>query len=450
MTAGALERSRERSAALPVLPADGTVVVVGGSLAGLRAAQELRRAGHAGRLVLVGEESHHPYDRPPLSKQVLAGTWEPERTSLADPAALDDLSIEARFGRRAIALDAEACRVELDDGTVLVADGVVVATGARPRRLPGTEGLEGVTVLRTLEDSIGLRRRIEACGPGCRVIVVGAGFIGSEVASTCAAAGCSVTVLEALATPLAGALGPEVGAACGRLHERGGVELRTGVGVRSVHAAGSGSEPEGSGIAAGPGSPDVAELTVELSDGSTMSADVVVVGIGVVPAVDWLDGSGLTIDNGVVTDTALFAADRVVAAGDVARWSWHRLGLTAERGELTRIEHWEAASQMGSAAARALLAGRGTAPAFTPVPYFWSDQYGLRLQMLGHAGPDDEIAVVDGALDAEDGKFVALYGRDGRLTAALGVSRPRKLMAFRPLLEAGARWSEALELAQQL
>lgn len=425
----------ERDRGSGPLPVDGTVVVVGASLAGLRAAQELRRGGHTGRLVLIGEEPHPPYDRPPLSKQVLAGTWEPERTTLADSAALSELSIEPHLGRRAIALDPGSCRVELDDGTIFSADRVVVATGARPKHLPGTEGIDRVTVLRTLEDAIGLRERIEKSGPGCRVIVVGAGFIGSEVASTCASAGCSVTVLEALPTPLARALGEEVGRACGRLHERGGVELRTGIGVSSVRP----TTRTGRG-----------DLTVELTDDSSLPGDLVVVGIGVAPAVDWLAGSGLTVDDGVVTDTALFAADRVVAAGDVARWAWHRPGITQASGELTRLEHWEAASQMGSAAARALLVGRGVAPPFSPVPYFWSDQYGLRLQMLGHPGDGDEIAVVDGTLDADDGKFVALYGRNGRLTAAVAVSRPRKLMAFRPLLEAGGSWSEALDLARQL
>jgi NADPH-dependent 2,4-dienoyl-CoA reductase/sulfur reductase-like enzyme len=172
---------------------------------------------------------------------------------------------------------------------------------------------------------------------------------------------------------------------------------------------------------------------------------VVVVGIGVVPNVEWLEGSGLTIDNGVVCDAALFAADGVVAAGDLARWAWRHHG----EEQLVRIEHWEVTSQMGEAAARSLLAGRGVAPDFDPVPYFWSDQYGLRIQMLGRPDPADEVAVVDGALDSEDGKFVVAYGRAGRLTAVLAISRPRQLMAFRPLLVAGASWEDALALLPQ-
>lgn len=417
------------------LATDGTAVVAGGSLAGLRAVQGLREGGFTGRLVLVGDEMHYPYDRPPLSKQVLAGTWPPERVVLADYHALHGLGVEVHVGCRAVSLDAEARRVELDDGTSVEADGVVVATGARSRHLPGTEGMDGVTVLRTLDDCAALRERVTASGDGCRVVVVGAGFIGSEVASTCVGLGCRVTVVEALATPLAPALGELVGAACGALHSRHGVELRTGVGVVSVHPPGtddpSAVDPE-SGSAG----------RVELTDGTSLPADVVVVGIGVVPAVDWLEGSGLTVDDGVVCDAALFAAGGVVAAGDLARWAWRHHG----EDESVRIEHWEVASQMGGAAARSLLAGRRAAPGFDPVPYFWSDQYGLRIQMLGHPAPTDDVEVVDGSLDAEDGKFVAVYGRAGRLTAALAVSRPRRLMSFRPLLVAGATFQEALAL----
>ncbi len=433
------------------LATDGSVTVVGASLAGLRTVQGLREHGFTGRITLVGDELHYPYDRPPLSKQVLAGTWPPERVVLADYHALHDLGVDVRVGRRAVSLDADAGRIELDDGAVVDADRVVVATGARPRTLPGTDGIDGVHVLRTLDDCESLRHRVAAAGTGARVVVVGAGFIGSEVASTCTGLGCAVTVIEALATPLAPALGERIGAACGALHGRHGVDLRTGTGV----------------VAIGP------DRTVELTDGTSLPADVVVVGIGVVPNVEWLDGSGLTIDNGVVCDAALFAADRVVAVGDLARWNWRHHGDE----ELVRIEHWEVASQMGSAAARHLLAGRASAPDFDPVPYFWSDQYGLRIQVLGRPWPTDDVAIVHGAIPGEkgstsgragdgpadtgatgaspaegtepDGKFVAIYGREGRLTAALAISRPRQLMAFRPLLVAGASWDAALALLDQ-
>jgi NADPH-dependent 2,4-dienoyl-CoA reductase/sulfur reductase-like enzyme len=402
------------------LPADGTAVVVGASLAGLRAAETLRAEGHRGSVVLVGEELHLPYERPPLSKQVLAGSWPPERAMLADQRRLSELEIHHRPGQRAVTLDAAGRRVELDDGSVLVADGIVVATGAAPRRLPGTDGHPAVHVLRTLDDALALRRQLVASGPGCRVVVIGAGFIGSEVAATCAGLDCVVSVVEAMPTPLAPALGVAVGAACAAMHERHGVALHVGVGVRAVHPL----DPDGT-------------TRVELDDGTILPADVVVVGIGVLPATDWLEGSGLTVANGVLCDAALFAADGVVAAGDVARWPHPAYGEV-------RIEHWEVAAQQGVAAARSLLAGRQAAVPFGDVPYFWSDLYGLRIQVLGHPSPDDEVTVVTGTLDDE--RFVALYGREGRLRAAMAISMPRQLMAYRPLLVAGSSLAEARAL----
>jgi 3-phenylpropionate/trans-cinnamate dioxygenase ferredoxin reductase subunit len=405
---------------------DATVAVVGASLAGLRTAEALRSEGFAGRLVLICDELHLPYDRPPLSKQVLAGTWAPERAVLADRVKLDEHRIDLKLGCAAVALDAEATSVDLADGTVVKADAVVVATGARPRHLPGTEGMPGVHVLRTLDDSEAIRRRVLEVGTGCRVVVVGAGFIGSEVASTCADLGCAVTVLEALATPLETALGPEIGAACAELHGRHGVDLRTSTGVAAVRPGDEG---------------DGAPLMVELTTGGVVAADIVAVGIGVTPATDWLAGSGLKIDNGVHCDSALFAADRVVAAGDLARWQWQHDGFD----EPVRIEHWQLAAEMGVAAARSLMAGREAATPFDPVPYFWSDQYGVRIQMLGRPLPTDEVEIVQGS--AADSKFLALYRRNDRLGAALAIAMPRPLMMLRPLLAAGASWSDAMAVA---
>ncbi len=396
------------------LDPDGTAVVVGASLAGLRAAEGLRRGGFRGRLVLIGAEPHPPYDRPPLSKQVLAGTWEMERTGLRDEAGLRELGIEAALGRRAVSLDAVARRLELDDGTVLAADGVVVATGATPRH-PFAE--EGVLVLRTLEDCASLREALLAAAPGGRLAVIGAGFIGSEVAATASGLGLSVSVVETLPVPLSPALGETIGAALGGLHGRNGVHLRTGVAVETVKAAN------------GP--------VLELTDGSVVPADVVVAGIGVVPEVGWLEGSGLTLENGVVCEGTLFAADGVVAAGDLARFPY--------RGEPVRIEHWQMAADMGAAAASALLAGRAGAAPFEPVPYFWSDQYQEKIQMLGRPAPDDEVVVVDGDLES---RFVALYRRRGELSAAVALSRPRQLMAYRSLLERKAGFDEAMALAK--
>jgi len=271
-----------------------------------------------------------------------------------------------------------------------------------------------------LDDALGLRAAVTAAD-AVRVIVVGAGFIGAEVASTCAGLGCRVTVLEALDIPLRTVLGPLLGAYCGSLHGAHGVDLRTGVSVAGVRKADGGRG-----------------LVVDLDGGEALEADVVVVGIGVAPAVGWLEGSGLTLENGVVCDDRLFAADGVVAAGDVARWLWRH----PEGEELIRIEHWQVAAEAGVAAARSLLAGRADAAPFSPVPYFWSDQFGIRFQVLGNPRGDDEVRLVDGSF--EEGKLVALFGRAGRLRAVMAIGRPRQLMGFRPLLQAGVSWDEAL------
>ena len=403
------------------LAADGCVVIVGASLAGLRAAEALRTEGFSGRVVLIGDEPPRPYDRPPLSKQVLMGKWAPEKTELAGEARLAELGLELALGQRAVGFDAERLRVDLEDGSSVEGDGVIVATGARVRHLPGTEGDPGVLTLRTLDDAVTLRAAILAAGPEARVVVVGAGFIGAEVASACADLASEVTVIEATDVPLAPILGEEVGAACAALHATKGVALRTGVGVERLVAPKDGKPGE-----------------VVLADGTVLAADMIVVGIGVLPNLAWLDDSGLLLGDGVECDEALFAADGVVAAGDVARWRW-RHGPFDER---VRIEHWQIAADSGAAAAHSLLAGRAAAEPFNPVPYFWSDQYGVKLQVLGHPGPDDDmVEVVEGSLESQ--RFVALYGRAGRLSAVVAMSRPRQLMAYRPLLVAEASWDEA-------
>ncbi len=410
------------------LSADSTVLVVGASLAGWRSVDTLRSEGYEGNISLIGEERHLPYDRPPLSKQVLAGTWPPEKAVLADKRRSSELRVHEVLGRRAVALDAEARRVTLDDGTVLAGDGIVLTTGASPRRFPGTEELrerDGLFTLRTLDDALALRSAVTAA-PHLRVIVIGAGFIGAEVASTCASLGCRVTVLETLDVPLRPILGPEIGAHCATLYPAHGVDLRTGVSVAGIRRAAG---------AAGRGA-----LEVELGSGEVMEADAVVVGIGVVTNTDWLDDSGLTVDNGVVCDAGLYAGDGIVAAGDVARWQWRHDGGE----ELIRIEHWQVAAEAGVAAGRSLLAGRAAAPPFTPTPYFWSDQFGIRFQVLGSPRGDDEVVVTEGSF--QGGKFLALFGRAGRLRAAMAIGMPRQLMAYRPLLASGSSWDEALAL----
>jgi 3-phenylpropionate/trans-cinnamate dioxygenase ferredoxin reductase subunit len=407
------------------LTGDSTVLVVGASLAGWRAVETLRSEGFDGKISLIGDERHLPYDRPPLSKQVLAGTWPPEKAVLADKRRSSEHRVHEVLGRRAVHLDAGARKIELEDGSVLEGDAVVIATGARPRPLPGTEALsqrDGLFTLRTLDDSLALRGAVTAVD-AARVVVIGAGFIGAEVASTCAALGCRVTVLEALDVPLRNVLGTKIGSHFASLHESHGVDLRTGVGVRAIRQAEAGTGDR---------------LVVELEGGEAFPADVVVVGIGVIPETDWLADSGLTIDNGVVCDERLFAADGIVAAGDIARWQWRRDGGE----EQIRIEHWQVAAEAGVAAARNLLAGRVDALAFSPVPYFWSDQYGIRLQVLGSPRGSDEIHIAEGS--PEEGKFLALFGRDDRLRAVAAIGKPRQLMGFRPLLHEGSSWGDAL------
>ncbi len=406
------------------LPSESTVVVVGASLAGLRAAEEIRHEHHTGPVIIVGDELHAPYDRPPLSKQLLAGKWDVARIHHHAPEALDTLGLEFRLGRRATALDTDARIVTFDDGTDLHYDGLVVATGTSARRLPGTEGLPGVFTLRTLDDCLGIKAGLSAAGPEPRLVVVGAGFIGAEVAATCRGSGATVTLVEALPTPMGRVLGDTMGAVCADLHLAQGVTLRMGVGVDRMVADPGGANP----------------VTVHLADGTRVPADVVVVGIGVAPSVDWLADSGLGIDNGVLCDGTLFAADRVVAAGDVARWR------RPSTGGLVRVEHWTNAAEGGAAAARSLLAGTTHAEAYDPVPFFWSDQYTTKIQMLGLPAPEDEVVVVGGS--PEDGKLIALYRAGERLGAVLAFSQPRQLMSYRPLLAAGASFDEALAHAR--
>jgi NADPH-dependent 2,4-dienoyl-CoA reductase/sulfur reductase-like enzyme len=406
------------------LTADSSIVVVGASLAGWRAVETLRSEGFHGSISLVGDEPHLPYDRPPLSKQVLAGTWPPEKAVLADKRRADEHRVKEVLGRRAVRLDAAARKIELEDGSVLQGDAVVVATGARPRPLPGTDGLgqrDGLFTLRTLDDSLALRAAVTAVD-AARVVVIGAGFIGAEVASTCADLGCRVTVLEALDVPLRNVLGSMLGAHFASLHASRDVDLRTGVGVHRVSRADTATSG----------------LVVELDGGETFRADVVVVGIGVLPATDWLEDSGLTVDNGVVCDDRLFAADGIVAAGDIARWTWRHDGGE----EQIRIEHWQVAAEAGVAAARSVLAGRANAAPFSPVPYFWSDQYGIRLQVLGSPHGSDDVHIAEGS--PEEGKFIALFGRADRLRAVVAIGKPRQLMGYRPLLQVGSSWKDAL------
>ena len=404
------------------------VVVVGASLAGLRACESLREEGFDGTITLVGAEHEIPYDRPPLSKKVLAGEWEVERIRLRKADDFESLALALRLGVRATALDTHARTLSLDDGTTVVYDGLILATGASPRRLPDQPLLAGVVELRTLADSVDLRDRI--AGGTARVTVIGAGFIGLEVAATARALGCAVTVLEGAPSPLIRGLGVEMGAAVAGVHARNGVHLRCGVQV-------AGLEGEGGQVTG-----------VRLGDGSLVASDVVVVGIGVAPNTQWLVGSGLTIGDGIVCDATLSAGvPGVYAAGDCARWP--NAAFAGFDDQEMRVEHWTNAAEQGAAAARNLLlvAGGGEAEPFTSVPFFWSDQFDSRIQFVGRAHGDDEVHVFAGSTD---GAFAALYGYQGRLRGVLGVSMPRMVMPFRALLAANATWAEALAKAAAL
>ena len=387
---------------------------MGASLAGLRAAETLRSRGYEGALTLIGDERHRPYDRPPLSKQVLHGTWTPEQTFFRQKDGYDPLALDLRLGVRATSLDLRGRRVTLSDGTWADYDRLIIATGARVRTLPGIVGRPGLLVLRTLDDALVLRGELERAR---RVAIVGMGFIGLEVAAACRSRGVEVMAVEALPVPLAPIVGPALGEMLVAMHADHGVDVRTGVTVTDVYG-----ESRVAGIV--------------LSDGSRVDADVVVVGIGVVPNTEWLEGSGLTLDNGIVCNGAGEAAPDVHAAGDVARMA------NAWYGEAPRIEHWTNAVEQGVHVAEQVLGSRLADPGFSSVPYFWSDQYDRKIQFVGRARPHDEMIVVDGSV--AERRLTALYRRGDRVVACLTVNQPRALIKFRKLLASNVSWGAAL------
>lgn len=393
-----------------------SIAIVGASTAGLAAAGALRQEGFDGTLRMIGDEAHVPYDRPPLTKQFLAGDWDVERLAL--PGARDEsLELDWMLGEAVRHLDAGSRTLTLGDGSTLAIDGLVLACGAAARRLPGTEQIDGVLALRTLDDAQDLRARLVAGVE--RVVVVGAGFIGAEVAATSRGLGVAVTMIEPLDVPLARVLGSEIGGVFADIHRDEGVDLRLGVGVERIEADEDGHV-----------------RAVHLSDGSAIETSLVVVGIGVVPNTAWLEGSGLSIDNGIVCDATTTAAPGIVAAGDVARWP-----NPVFDGELMRIEHWDHAFDQAEHAARVLLAGDDAEP-YASVPWFWSDQYDRKVQLAGRVQPDDDVCIVEGSL--EERRFVALYGRAGRLTGVLGMNRPRPVVQLRPRIAEHISFDEAL------
>ena len=366
------------------------VIIVGGGLAGLRTAEALRAQGHAGGLTLVAAESYPPYDRPPLSKAVLRGETE-DTTVAADWEALD---CELLLGRRATGLGED---LETTEGP-LGFDGLVLATGASPIRLPG-DGPQHV--LRSIDDARTLRAGLR---PGARLVIVGAGWIGAEVATAAAAAGCRVTVVEAADAPLAGAIGAEVGSRTAPWYAEAGVELRHGLKVASI----------------GPGG-------LELAGGGSIEADLVLTGIGVRPETAWLEGSGLALENGVVVDERLRTTrPGVYAAGDCAAWWSPRFGRRL------RVEHWDTALNAPDVAAANLLGGERE---YDAVPYFWSEQFGRMVQYAGHH-PVADAMVWRG--DPATGKWAVCWLSGERLVAILTVNRPRDLLQGRRVIASGA------------
>jgi NADPH-dependent 2,4-dienoyl-CoA reductase/sulfur reductase-like enzyme len=392
------------------------VVVVGAAVAGVAACAGLRAAGYAGEVVLVGDERHAPYDRPPLSKQVLCGTMGQADIGLPVAARLDELGVVHRAGCRATGLDLRARELELDGAERLPFDGVVIATGSAARRLPGQPEAGGLHVLRTLDDALALRAELARAR---HVAVIGAGFIGLEVASSARSLDARATVLEAAPSPMARIFGPELGRRFAELHAEHGVEVRCGVAVERVRVQ------------------DGRVTGVEVATGPAVEADVVVVGIGAAPATGWLEGSGLALADGVVCDARLRAAAGVYAAGDVARWDHPRFGPI-------RVEHWTTAGDHARTAAwnlAAELAGRPErARVAGEIPYFWSDQHGVKIQMAGWVQGYDDVHEVESGR-----RWAVLFGRGGALVGAMTWGWPAFLARQRRAIAAGTPWPAAVE-----
>ncbi|MDH6705854.1 NADPH-dependent 2,4-dienoyl-CoA reductase/sulfur reductase-like enzyme [Kitasatospora sp. MAA19] len=384
------------------------IAIVGASAAGLTAAETLRGRGWDGHLTLIGDEPRPPYDRPPLSKQILTGDRSAERAVLRSPHDLARLEADLRLGQPATALDVAHRRVHLGAGETIRFDALIIATGVTPRRLPDSD-LAGVHVLRTLDDALALRAALLA---GPRVIVVGAGFLGTEVAAAARTMGLPVTLVEPEPVPVRHPFGDRIGALVADLHRVHGTRLRCGTPVRRLRSTGG-------------------QVTgVELGDGTTLPADVVVMAVGSAPATGWLTGSGLSLADGVVCDAWCRAAPGIYAAGDVA--SWHNTHFATRM----RLEHRTNATEQAVAAAGNLL---GDAIPFAPVPYFWTDQYDTRIQAYGIFPPDADLRVISG--DPSNGRFTAAYGHQGVVTGVLGWNAPRELRTLRRLVVERALWT---------
>ncbi|GAA4883587.1 NAD(P)/FAD-dependent oxidoreductase [Pseudonocardia benzenivorans] len=391
------------------------VLVVGAGLGGLRTVEALRANGYDGRISLVGDEPHLPYDRPPLSKQLLAGSWEPDRVRLRAEDTYDDLGVRTYLGTRAVGW--RPGQVVLDDGATMYADAIVVATGLSARRLPGQP--DSVFTLRTLDDSLALRAALDKASS---LAIVGAGFVGAEVASTARDRGIEVTVLEALSVPFARALGEELGGLCARLLTESGATLRTGVGIDGFDGD-----------------------TLLLADGDRVDADVTLVGIGGVPRLEWLSDSGIDVTGGLVCDAAgrVEGAEALWAVGDVAAWHDDVAGRPVRR------EHWTNTVEQAAAVGAAIAGGEAPPPA---VPYFWSDQFGMKVQLFGRPTEATRRIPLHGdGLDGGPvkGTVVGLL-RDDTLVAVAGFGAARRVARYRALVAAGVGLAEVEELARTL
>ncbi|WP_374119513.1 NAD(P)/FAD-dependent oxidoreductase [Streptomyces sp. RKAG290] len=382
------------------------IVVVGAAAAGLTAVETLRAKGYAGGLTLVGDEPHPPYDRPPLSKELLTEGWEPPSTWLRKQEVMAAVDVDLRLGCRATGLDQAARSITLSTGEELPYDAAIIATGLRPRALPFGDGLRGVHVLRSLDDAIRLR---EALAKRPKVAVIGAGFLGAEIAATARGAGLDVTLIDTNAQPLERQVGVEIGGLVADLHRDHGVRLVLGADV-------VGMARDGVGVRG-----------VLLADGSTVDADLVVVAIGSVPAVDWLAGSGLPLGDGVLCDAFCRAAPGVWAAGDVANWPHPMVA-----GARVRLEQRTNAAQQAMAVAANLLAGDAGGQPYAPVPFGWTHQFGQKIQTVGWCPPDARTEIVSGSTAGRE--FVAAYHRDGILVGGLGWNSARGLRQCRLLL----------------
>jgi NADPH-dependent 2,4-dienoyl-CoA reductase/sulfur reductase-like enzyme len=389
---------------------DRGVLIVGGGLAAQRCAETLRRRGYEGPLRMVCAEPDLPYDRPPLSKELLAGTAEEEALAYRPAWWYEEKQVELLLGQRAAALDPAARTVRLASGAELPYGRLLIATGSAARELPFLRGFANVHSLRTLADARRLRSELV---PGARLAIIGAGFIGQEVAATARRLGTEVTMIEALEVPLAPILGPELGGWFAELHLEEGVKVRTGAMLEGARGNGR-----------------VEELV--LAGGESIACDAVLVGVGTAPATAWLQGSGLD-PAGVRADTSgRTALPGVFAAGDASVPFDPRFGVHA------RTEHWDAAAWQGAAAARAML---GEYPGTPPLPSFWSDQYGLRIQYVGHAHQADAVSIEG---DPAERDFEAVFTRAGIPVAGLAVGRPRSIPVLRKQIDQG-RWPAKTE-----